>query len=527
MWRSALYAFAAIAANAQECTLSDPANASVNCHEAFGIKMCEINCNIGFTTNDNKIFACNNGTWSPQITGDAFPGCYAIDTQCNDLPAPENGFNHCETDPDSGDKLCWPQCKEGFMFEHVIPLRGYYRCNSADGWKPNNEIPACVARPQNIEDNHSQGFIDGILDREAVPTDQQGYCMTWGEHHYRTFDGRMYRFGGKCSYILTTDEQGFSVTLHNDKSCDGTTDCKRTLDVSFNGFNIKMSHDEETGKPIALYNDQVLNLPNTIGLISVKQASNYIMARVPSQNILVKWDGIENVFIKVDDDMHGKLKGLCGDFDHDKENDLFQHSDKIDANSTPVAFANSWVSPEVNGQCPPSENIQFCKTDTDENIRKSSQAVILCSQIMDSDCKFVVDPTPYFEACREDVCFGTEARENKSYCNAMAAYFRECARHGVNVDWRSENRCPAECPSDMEYRVCGPSSAATCEIQKPIVDDNDCIDGCHCPQGKVLLDGKCITAAECPCTYAGEVYESKQRIKKDCNQCVCFSGKWH
>ena len=257
MWRNALLAFATFSAsNAQileKCKLEAPENGEVKCHTAFDkLNMCEITCNEGYTRSDNMVFACvideetTEPVWSPKVEGNRFPACYKIDEQCNDLEAPENGFIHCETDPETSDRLCWPECKQNFMFEHQIPLRGYYRCsaNGSLGWKPSNQIPKCIAKPANIDE--IQGLAEnGILDREAIPADQQGYCMTWGEHHYRTFDGRMYRFSGKCSYILATDEQTFSVTLHNDPDCDGTKDCKRTLSVSY-------SQSRQTVKKIPL-----------------------------------------------------------------------------------------------------------------------------------------------------------------------------------------------------------------------------------------------------------------------------------
>ena len=533
MWRSALLALATYtqAQNLEKCTLQNPANGDVTCHQAFGIKMCEISCHKGYTRDDSSIFACavenDQAKWSPQIEGAAFPGCYKIDDQCQDLSAPENGYVHCETDPDSGDRLCWPECSQGFMHEDRIPLRGYYRCSvkNGEGWKPINRIPKCIPMPVDV--NNQMGIADGILDRaEAMPLDQQGYCMTWGEHHYRTFDGRMYRFNGKCSYILATDEQTFSVTLHNDPSCDGSKDCKRTLSVSYSHYVLNLSHNSETGMPSAVYNGQELSLPTSLGLMSIKKASNYIIVRVAVNNMMIKWDGAEDIFIQVDDEMHGKLRGLCGDFDHDKSNDFHNLAGGLDTSASVDAFANSWAAPG-DDECMPAHSTNFCTTDTETDIRKASQAVIECSYIMETECKYVVDPTPFFEACREDVCFGSEARENKSFCNAMAAYFRECARHGVSVEWRSESRCPASCPAGLVYRNCGSSSPATCEIQNPIVDDKDCIDGCHCPEGKVLHDGQCITASECPCMYGGDLFETKARIKKDCNQCVCFSGKWH
>ncbi|MEL6804593.1 MAG: VWD domain-containing protein, partial [Bacteroidota bacterium] len=57
------------------------------------------------------------------------------------------------------------------------------------------------------------------------------YCMTWGQHHYRTFDGKVYRFQGACSYTLVEDKQHFfTVNLHNSKDCtaaSSATQCSR------------------------------------------------------------------------------------------------------------------------------------------------------------------------------------------------------------------------------------------------------------------------------------------------------------
>jgi len=69
--------------------------------------------------------------------------------------------------------------------------------------------------------------VTGIYSREDVPVEQTGYCMTWGQHHYRTLDGKMYRFQGDCSYVLLEDIDHFiTVHLHNQKGCSGLG-CKR------------------------------------------------------------------------------------------------------------------------------------------------------------------------------------------------------------------------------------------------------------------------------------------------------------
>merc|ERR1711974_259437 len=156
------------------------------------------------------------------------------------------------------------------------------------------------------------GQVTGILDQEAIPQDQQGYCMTWGQHHYRTFDGRIYRFTGQCSYILAADAvaDAFSIHLHNDGACDGSSDCVRTVTVYAGGHSVVLSHDEN-GKPMATSSGSLLHLPTNVGSLRIKKAADYIIVREPMQNLHVKWDGKESVFVKVYDDMSGGVVGLC------------------------------------------------------------------------------------------------------------------------------------------------------------------------------------------------------------------------
>lgn len=69
--------------------------------------------------------------------------------------------------------------------------------------------------------------VTGVYTNLDVPIEQTGYCMTWGQHHYRTFDGKVYRFQGECSYTLVEDRQHFfSVVLHNAVDCTSTS-CPR------------------------------------------------------------------------------------------------------------------------------------------------------------------------------------------------------------------------------------------------------------------------------------------------------------
>ena len=50
--------------------------------------------------------------------------------------------------------------------------------------------------------------------------------------------------------------------------------------------------------------------------------------------------------------------------------------------------------------------------------------------------------------------------------------------------------------------------------------DNQCIEGCFCPEGTVLnSEGKCVTPEFCPCIEKGFVYYNGQEFEKKYPDC--------
>ena len=58
-------------------------------------------------------------------------------------------------------------------------------------------------------------------------------------------------------------------------------------------------------------------------------------------------------------------------------------------------------------------------------------------------CASVVDPKPYIEQCKHDVCTcGNKNNDIRACeCNAFATYARECALRGKVLDWRTSDMC--------------------------------------------------------------------------------------
>jgi len=79
------------------------------------------------------------------------------------------------------------------------------------------------------------------------------------------------------------------------------------------------------------------------------------------------------------------------------------------------------------------------------------------------------------------------------------------------------------CPRGMQYSECLPKIQRTCATLYSVAsfstdaDTTDCFPGCHCPAGKLLHAGECVTPQDCPCQYQKQFYSAGQVVKIDCN----------
>ena len=117
------------------------------------------------------------------------------------------------------------------------------------------------------------------------------------------------------------------------------------------------------------------------------------------------WDGVSFLELTVPPKMSGHMCGLCGNFNHDKRDDL------IGRHGSPLAsgqeFGNSWrvggrracsVLPrDIPVSQPP------CRDDWDSNIRSDKHCAAIKSRLFDA-CHAKVPPEFYFRACRIDMC---------------------------------------------------------------------------------------------------------------------------
>ena len=54
-----------------------------------------------------------------------------------------------------------------------------------------------------------------------------------------------------------------------------------------------------------------------------------------------------------------------------------------------------------------------------------------------------------------------------------------------------------ECPPGMVYQQCGPLCPQTCDNIGTSDCHGGCAEGCFCPDGQVMLNGRCINTILC------------------------------
>ncbi|XP_033639813.1 SCO-spondin-like [Asterias rubens] len=241
----------------------------------------------------------------------------------------------------------------------------------------------------------------------------------------------------------------------------------------------------------------------------------------------LKWDGIDRLYITLAPSYMNKVRGLCGTFDANQNNDFITPAGDIETNK--IAFTNKFVvdpgcyEPETTVSLPP------CSLNSHMANFAEAKCAILNADIFRA-CHGSVSPDLYYDICMYDVCGCDTAYTATCLCESIAGYAMECANEGIFVDWREHELvakyCDVSCPGSQVYSNCGPTCGQSCrDLSLPCIETDYCVEGCNCPEGSVLDDdGNCISPSFCPCYYDDHVYSPGDEIEQSCRTCTCING---
>ncbi|CAH1788460.1 unnamed protein product, partial [Owenia fusiformis] len=534
-----------------------PSNGRVQCEDDGWDLICTGTCLSGwsFPTREDSIqLICDHYDGSWQNDANSYPACVPhCSLPChnggrcvapNTCTCPKNfRGNTCEfpidacsiTDPPANANVscthdntmtrCYVSCQKGYRFE--TPPADEYSCDIDGDWSPTSNMPDCVPEVTIIPGTNVIPTFVPVTEAPPPPFEEP-YCATWGQSHYKTFDSRYYEFSSQCTYVLARDcgLNTFDIHVVNDKSCTANDKCSRAIKM-YVGESVLALFRAENG-PVVTWNGDAVSIPSSVAGIIVEQIADYIYVRT-SLGIKLRWDSWEGIYVEPNDDMIGKMCGLCGTYDGDRSNDFTS----IDGNEMRLAdgFAESWKMENFDDSCRDVVHPDLCDPSTQSGSMRLRDAQSRCRFLLEPQftaCSEKLDPTPYISACEKDYCSCNSTERSDCPCNSFSEYFRACARIGIKKvpNWRSGQTCPIKCPFGQNYDQCGTSCPKTCANTLDACIGEHCVDGCQCPAGHVVYGDTCLKPNECPCVYQRKEFSSGSIIAQDCNTCKCKSGKW-
>ncbi|XP_051548147.1 mucin-2-like [Myxocyprinus asiaticus] len=341
---------------------------------------------------------------------------------------------------------------------------------------------------------------------EPFSNHQSTICSTWGNFHFKTFDGYFFQWPDTCNYVLAmmcSSVSDFNIQMQRKIVNDSIS--FSTVTVELEGTVIKLSNGKTT-----MDGQVVSNATYKYGITIELSASSVKISN--KHGLTVIWEEGHSVLIELPLKYQDKICGLCGNFNGDDTDDL-----SVDGPYT-------W---KVSTQTESCEEVVFQPNDQCKN------QTSICQQFLSSssfdDCHRVLDMNAFEKACVNDLCqcFGNP----DCLCNTLTEISRQCTHAGGRPGkWRTQHLCPKTCSQKMEYLECGGPCKNTCtDPQGSLLCKEHCVNGCFCPEGTVEDDighKGCIDVSECPCEHNNIIYQSGQSYTQACKTCVCAAGYW-
>ncbi|EFB20022.1 hypothetical protein PANDA_008862, partial [Ailuropoda melanoleuca] len=352
--------------------------------------------------------------------------------------------------------------------------------------------------------------------RARNPAHNGRVCSTWGDFHYKTFDGDVFRFPGLCNYVFSAHcgaaYEDFNVQLRRGRESNTAMVIRVTMKLD--GMVIQLTKDS------ILVNGHLVQLPFSQSGVFIEFSSSYLKV-VARLGLVFMWDQDDSVLLELDPKYSNQTCGLCGDFSGQPVfNEFLSHGVKL----TPIEFGNLQ---KIDG---PTEQ---CQDPVPVPPRDCSPGTGICEEVLSSwlFCT-LVDASSYVQACRQDLCLCEHANRTSCICPTLAEYSRQCTHAGgLPLDWRGPHLCPQTCPLNMQHHECGSPCTDTCSNpEHSQLCEDHCVAGCFCPEGTVLDDiGQtgCIPASQCACVHNGATYAPGAGYATDCTNCTCSRGRWN
>ncbi|XP_034143268.1 mucin-5B [Esox lucius] len=367
--------------------------------------------------------------------------------------------------------------------------------------------------PESLFDSSLQVLSPGVN-----PTHNDQVCSTWGNFHFKTFDGDIFQLPSTCNYVLTSlchsNYEDFNIQMRRQVVDNQPTISKITMRLD--GLVVELS------KGSIVVNGKKTTSPFSQSGILIEETPSYIKISAKLGFVAI-WNQEDSFMVEMDIKFRNQTCGLCGDFNGLQQFDEF-HSHGMTL--SPADFGNFW---KLDG---PTES---CTENPLLSNQKCTNLKPVCEHLFSSpafsSCKDLLAVDSFVGSCESDLCHCDNHTKSFCLCNTISEYSRQCLHAGGKPkQWRTEKFCFKTCPFNMEYQECGNPCVDTCSNpERGQLCEDHCSDGCFCPPDTVFDDvnkNGCIALSQCSCRHNGKSYAPGESYSSTCKDCSCSGGQW-
>ncbi|XP_031469998.1 mucin-5AC-like, partial [Phasianus colchicus] len=345
-------------------------------------------------------------------------------------------------------------------------------------------------------------------------------CSTWGNFHFKTFDGDIFYYPGLCNYVFASHcnapYEEFNIQIR--RTLVENIPTIHRIAIKLEGVAVELTKD------VVLINSNKVQLPYSQAGITIERSSIYVKV-VSKADIVFMWNQRDSILLELHEKYANQTCGLCGDFNGiPVYNEFYSNNIRM----TALQFGNMQKMDGPTEYCedPTPSPPDNCTYNFDDICQKTLTSFAF------ADCNGLVNVSEYIMACQEDLCRSEELKNASCICDTIAEYSRQCAHAGGEpLNWRTSKLCPKTCPYNMQYSECSSPCTDTCtNPERSQFCEEHCMDGCFCPQGTVFDDinnSGCISRQQCSCIYNGNTYAPGTSFSEQCHSCTCNGGKWN
>ncbi|XP_062407650.1 zonadhesin-like [Sardina pilchardus] len=373
-----------------------------------------------------------------------------------------------------------------------------------------DEATRCVCRGGRLSCSPATCPEGHTCARSTSGPELSGTCVAHRKPRYTTFDGVNFRFVGPCTYILakTCDEGAsaqplpFAVEAENEQRGNSSVSSVQQVNVDIKGVHLSMLRKEFKR---VMVNGMWRRLPLRLseGTVTVKRKGGMVIVETDFL-LTVSYHASGEVRVAVPGQYSGKLCGMCGNFNHVKEDDFTRPDGSLAADAD--TLGQSWQSgstrceaPVLPSVCQGEEALQYAEEPYCGTILAADGPFAACSAALSAES--------FFASCVLDMC--TTHGDPETLCDLLHTYASTCRQAGIAVpQWRNSTFCPLVCGANSHYNACASGCPEVCSSSDVAEScGGQCEERCECDPSFMLSAGRCVPARDCGCWVDGEHYE--------------------